>query len=147
MTTVVLDTGVLGMVVHPSNRNDNGSCKQWLRDLLANGGEVYIPEIADYELRRSLLQIESKNSIAHLDQLESVLHYLQLDTASIRLAAELWAEARQKGYPTAGDQALDGDVILAAQTRQLTGGSVVATTNVAHLSRFVNAERWRDISF
>ena len=47
-TAVVLATGVLGMIVHPSNNSQNRACKQWLMDLLSRGGKVYIPEIADY---------------------------------------------------------------------------------------------------
>jgi len=54
-------------------------------------------------------------------------------------AAELWADARNMGKPTASDQSLDGDMIPAAQAALLIadGDSVmVATTNVAHLSLF-----------
>lgn len=135
------------MVVHPSNEDDRGSCKQWLRDLLSRGADVYIPEIVDYELRRSLLRVDSKNSVAHLEQLESALNYVRISTASMRLAAKLWAEARRTGYPTAPDPALDGDMILAAQT-QLVGKSeaIIATTNVKHLKLFAHAELWTDIS-
>lgn len=64
------------------------------------------------------------------------------------LAANLWAEARQTGQPTADPKALDGDVILSAQARLLcdeTTTVVVATTNVAHLSRFITALDWQDI--
>ena len=65
-------------------------------------------------------------------------------------AANLWAEARNQGIPTADPHALDADVILAAQV--LTSAIieqhyVVATTNVVHLSRFMPAEHWREISF
>jgi len=55
-------------------------------------------------------------------------------------AAELWAEVRRRGRPTADPQALDGDVILAAQT--LSIGGRVATENVGHLSLFVEAADW-----
>lgn len=58
----------------------------------------------------------------------------------------LWAKARQQGQPTAGDKALDGDVILAGQAMTLKASDVlIATTNVGHLSRFVPAEIWQNI--
>jgi hypothetical protein len=58
-------------------------------------------------------------------------------------AAELWAEARKSGMPTADPNELDCDVILAAQALEING--VVATENVGHLSRFVAAKYWRNI--
>ena len=64
------------------------------------------------------------------------------------LAASLWAEARQNGQPTADAKALDGDVILSAQVRLLCDDNteaIVATTNVAHLSRFISAFDWQSI--
>jgi hypothetical protein len=64
----------------------------------------------------------------------------------MRLAAQLWATARQQGRPAADVQAPDGDVILAAQTQILiTNGhdAVVATGNPRHLARFVPAEQWQ----
>jgi predicted nucleic acid-binding protein len=81
-----------------------------------------------------------------LDRLAGLLEYLPITTAAMRQAAKFWAQARQQGRPTAGDQALDGDVILAAQAVTLgVADVVVATTNVAHLSRFVSAETWQSI--
>lgn len=51
--------------------------------------------------------------------------------------------------PTATAEALDTDVILAAQVLEAAedAGSavVVATTNPRHLSRFVDARDWREI--
>jgi hypothetical protein len=72
--------------------------------------------------------------------------YLEIKTPVMRLAAELWARARQRGQPTASDQSLDADVILAAQALLLNDPNViVATTNVAHISRFVAADLWQNI--
>jgi hypothetical protein len=66
----------------------------------------------------------------------------------LRRAAELWADMRRQGQPTADPHALDADVILAAQA-QLTAAPddtiVVATTNVGHLERLVPAQRWDEI--
>ena len=66
----------------------------------------------------------------------------------MRQAALFWAQMRQMGLPTATDDALDGDVILAAQAaivRGLGEDVVVATTNVRHLARLVPAEQWDQI--
>jgi hypothetical protein len=65
-------------------------------------------------------------------------------------AAELWADSRRTGIPTADPKALDADVILAAQTllvaKPAAELSLVATTNVDHLNRFVDTRRWQDIT-
>jgi hypothetical protein len=58
-------------------------------------------------------------------------------------AAELWAKCRSQGWPLSTEQALDGDVILAAQA-QIVGG-MIATTNRKHLEIFVTAKSWEEI--
>ena len=58
-------------------------------------------------------------------------------------AAELWADARRRGKPTADPKELDADVILAAQA--IEAGAIVATENVGHLSRYVTARHWSAI--
>ena len=63
-------------------------------------------------------------------------------------AAELWGQARNQGYPTAAIEALDGDVILAAQAIILRSQGydvTIVTTNVAHISRFTPAKIWQEI--
>lgn len=64
----------------------------------------------------------------------------------MRLAAELWAQVRSAGQPTAPPSALDGDVILAAQARHLNVSVIVATSNPGHLGRFVAADLWSNIT-
>jgi hypothetical protein len=59
-------------------------------------------------------------------------------------AAELWAQLRNTGVPTADDPALDGDVILGAQAvlysrKPGAGEVVVATENTRHLLRICSA--------
>ena len=133
----VLDTGPLGRLTHPS-RNPN--IVLWLEAQLERGIPIIIPEIADYELRRNLLLEGLTHSVERLNQLKSSLVYLPITTSMMLHASELWATARRKGRPTADAQALDGDVILAAQT--LAIGGRVATENIGHLSMFVDAVDW-----
>jgi hypothetical protein len=144
---VLLDAGPLGLVTNPKRSQPSVTCAQWLQDLLGGGTRIIVPEIADYEVRRELLRANKLEGIARLNSLINLLDYLPLTTAAMRQAALFWAESRQQGRPTTDDKALDGDVILAAQAITLGFGSVViATTNVGHLSRFVSAALWLDIT-
>lgn len=115
--------------------------------LVASDARVILPEIADYEVRRELLRANKVKGIARLNELARLLEYLPLTTVAMRQAALFWAQARQQGQPTAGDKAIDGDMILVAQAATLAIPDVViATTNVGHLSRFVSADLWQSIA-
>jgi hypothetical protein len=75
----------------------------------------------------------------------------------IPLACQLWLKSllrrgERVAIPEIADyadsKALDEDVILSAQARLLyneTTEVIVATTNVAHLSRFITALDWQSI--
>lgn len=148
-TLVLLDTGPLGMVTNPRATEQTERCNRWMEGLLARGVRVLIPEIADYELRRELLRAEKVAGLRRLDALVETLAYLPITTAVMRQAAIFWAEARRQGRPTADDKALDGDVILAAQAvlaEVEEVEAIVATENIDHLSRFVSAYAWWEIS-
>jgi predicted nucleic acid-binding protein len=89
-------------------------------------------------------------ALKRLDEFKSVLDYRPLSTPVMRRAAELWAEARRRGRPTADPKELDGDVILAAQAedtrlRSGYGEVIVATENVSHLDQFISAKSWKEI--
>jgi predicted nucleic acid-binding protein len=146
---VVLDTGPLGMLSNPKVTPENLRIQQWVDRLLAAGTEVVIPEVADYEVRRELIRARKARGLARLDDLKDRLDYLPITTAAMLRAAALWAQARGQGVPTADDKALDADVILATQAL-LAGGEgdevIVATTNVGHLARFVDAREWSAIA-
>jgi len=143
----VLDSGIVGLLTRRKGIAAVDECRKWQAHLLAQGARLVLPEIVDYEVRRELVRIDAAASIARLDGLALTLEYLPLTTAAMRLASVLWGQARQQGLPTADPKELDGDVILAAQALLLgTAEVVVATTNVGHLSRFVAARQWQDIS-
>ena len=148
LRAIVLDAGPLGLLANAKSSPDSLACHRWVRGHLEAGTEVFIPEITDYEVRRELIQARLVKSVAALEALQGVLDYLVLNTSNMRRAAQLWAEVRQSGQPTTDRHALDGDVILAAQTLALgyaAGEVIVATTNAGHLSRFVGAKHWQDI--
>lgn len=76
--TVLLDAGPLGKLAHPRASPD---IKAWLRALLVGGIRVVVPEISDYEVRRSLILADLPASVARLDELGSMLVYAPLTTA------------------------------------------------------------------
>jgi predicted nucleic acid-binding protein len=145
---ILLDTGILGLMTHPRWNQEAKQCKDWMGRLNLSGDVLAIPEICDYELRRELIRVNRNRSLQRLDRFIDRTTYIPLTTRMIRLAAEYWAQARSGGYPTSGNDALDADVILAAQATESSESgfdTVIATTKVAHLSHFVDARRWQDI--
>jgi predicted nucleic acid-binding protein len=145
---VLLDAGPIGLLTSPPDRKgDAAACATWLASLIGAGARVVVPEITDYEVRRELLRAGKAESVGRLDALAKATEYLPITTAAMRQAAELWAHARQIGQPTAGDNTIDADMILAAQAISLgVPDVIVATTNVGHLSRFVPADLWQNIT-
>jgi len=129
------------MICHP---RANQEALAWFRRLVERRIDVFLPEIADYELRRELIRARLAKSVERLNLLKTELRYLPINTTAMLRAAELWAQARNRGTPTADPKELDGDVILAAQAEQV--GAIVVTDNVGHLARFVKARNWREIS-
>jgi predicted nucleic acid-binding protein len=74
--------------------------------------------------------------------------YVALTDSALRLAAALWADARNSGAPTADPRELDADVLIAAQaldTHLPSAAMVIATVNVGHLGRFAPAAAWSSI--
>jgi predicted nucleic acid-binding protein len=145
---LLLDAGPLGILSNPSGHPEATRCQNWL-NALSNDVVVYVPEIADYEIRRELLRTDKLDSLAQLDALITAVDFLAIDSATMQRAAELWAQDRKRGRPTAEPSALDADVILAAQAQRIaeaTGDTVVVVTmNARHLGQFVDARRWQAI--
>jgi predicted nucleic acid-binding protein len=145
---VLLDAGPLSLVTNLKGNNDSRRCKAWLVELVAAGVRVMVPEGADYEVRRDLFRAGRRGGLDRLDKLAHQAGFPPVTTAVWRRAAELWARARNEGYATADDSALDCDVILCAQAELAAEDGfevVVATTNVKHLDRFVEALPWDEI--
>lgn len=107
-----------------------------------------MPEIVDYEHRRTLLRRDASRQVERLNGFKRVFGYEPLTTEVMLVAAELWADSRKRGLPTGTERELDVDVILAAQAQVLERDGdevIVATTNPRHLSRFVDSLPWQEI--
>ena len=147
MKVVVLDSGPLGLLTNPNNTRKAAACRQCAADLRAAGHRLVVPEVIDYELRRELVLNAAVAGIAALDAYAAQYGYSALDTRTPRRAAEVWAQARQVGRPTAGNQNIDIDMILVAQAEALADpNTVIATTNLSHLRPFFPAELWWNIT-
>lgn len=144
---VFLDSGPLGLLANQKNTPQPVACRQWAADLEAAGHRLIVPEITDYEVRRELIRLGATASLALLDRLGVRMQYLALDTLTMRRAADLWAQARQVGRPTAGDNTIDGDMILIAQAQTLAlPNTVIATANLGHFQAYTAAELWWNIT-
>jgi predicted nucleic acid-binding protein len=144
---IFLDTGPLGQITNPKITPANAACVQSYQSHVASGRRIIVPEIADYEIRRELLRANKTPGIARLDGLIQTIDYLPITTAAMRQAAAFWAQARQQGQQTSGDNTIDCDMIPAAQAVTLGASDfIIATTNSKHLSRFVPADLWQNIS-
>jgi predicted nucleic acid-binding protein len=143
-----LDSGPLGLITQPQRSHEVIAITDWLKECLRTGARVLVPAIVYYEIKRELLRANKAIGIARLDASVSATpdRYVPLTDDALRFAAELWAQSRRIGRPTADAMALDIDVLLAAQALRVVGSPVVATTNSKHLSQFVPAMHWANIN-
>lgn len=145
---ILLDSGPVGLPTHSAPLPlPAQTCTAWVDTLVGSGARVFLPGIIDYEIRRELVRMRKVKSLAKLDALRNEVSFAAVDTETLTRAAGLWAAARRTGAPTADDKHLDIDMILVAHAsiiaEENAGESViVATTNVRHLSRFVDARHW-----
>ena len=151
---IFLDTGVLGVLASPNDKQEVRDCQQWLYSLTIRGTYCVSSDICDYELRRSLIlesfKYDNEKSIQKLDELQSLIDFFPVTSQVLNHAAFLWANSRRQGQPTADPKTLDADVIIAAQCQffkqEYPGQSLIcATTNVNHLIRFIEAQTWQSI--
>jgi predicted nucleic acid-binding protein len=154
---ILLDAGPLGLITNPGGGDDATACKRWFERTLNEGTRVCVPAIADYEVRRELIRAKKHKGLQRLDELVRKLGYIPLVEEAMRTAAEIWADARLKGRPTAPAKSLDADCLLAAQARTLPALNrlygwvpftreewrqvikvAIATTNVGHLKKYAD---------
>ena len=149
MRLVFLDAGPLGLLTNPRGRSKPDQCRQWVNDLAAAGVRVFVPEIADYEVRRKLIHIGATAGVRRLDQVKATLDYAPSHDRRHAAGRRAVGDGAKRRVADGSTRALDGDCILAAQALRAVGAFdtvTVATDNVAHLSRVVDAQLWETIT-
>jgi hypothetical protein len=83
---VVLDAGPLGLVTNPRATPAAIECREWLIKRIADGDQILVPEIADYEIRRELIRAKKKNGLARLNAFnaQTASRYLPITTATMQ---------------------------------------------------------------
>ena len=125
MTRVIIpDTSPLGIVTKRSGVPEAEACRAWIAHCLRAEITVLMPAIAYYEILRELEQLNNSVGIARLDAFCNAVpgRYLSLSNSAVLIAA----------------QALD--------LRLPSSDLIIATTNVGHLTRFLAADLWTNIS-
>jgi predicted nucleic acid-binding protein len=138
----IFDSDPAGLVCHDPGSQERGGVWNWMFKEWIAGAIIVIPAIVDYEIRRSLILAGTLDGVRRLDALYEDKHvrYLPITQDAMKRAADLWAQARREHRPTAGDQAIDGDVILSAQAMGFCSDADdwrVITENVEHITRYV----------
>lgn len=113
---IILDSAPLGLLFQKAGIAPAEACRAWAKQRMAAGARLIVPEIIHYEIRRELLRLRKTNAIRALERYVRAEpdRFRLLTSHDLEVAAELWAESRRRGMPTADERALDIDVILAA---------------------------------
>lgn len=151
MPFVLLDSYPLSLISNPAGKAEHLACRNWAKQLVSSNIVVVLPEIIDYELRRTLVLGKKLAGIQALDSLSSMgIAYYPLSTEIMVKAAQLWAWARQTGQKTAHDKKIDIDVILASQAITLASQYgdyvVIATVDTDDINRYTPAKVWQEIT-
>jgi predicted nucleic acid-binding protein len=136
---------------HGPGTTEVDQCRAWLAHIETSTADPVIPAIADYEVRRELIRLRATAKLRRLDALRGRFGCVPFDVGATDQAAEYWALIRRGGMPTAGDEALDADALIAGLAATLDGLSdtvTIATSNVRHFTRFpgITAELWSNIT-
>jgi predicted nucleic acid-binding protein len=153
---IFLDTNIIGKLSNPNRIPEALECQGWFERLLTRGAYFTSSELCFYELKRSLILAHSaggtNRGIERLNDLRMFVDVLPIDRSVSDLAAQIWANTKSQGTPTADRQNLDIDLIIAAHwqllSQQFPGREVViSTTNIKHLALFANAQEWQNINY
>jgi predicted nucleic acid-binding protein len=141
---LMLDTNVLVRLCHPTGHRE---VQEWFRSLLLRGPdapEILVSVLADYELRRTLIQRGAKASLAQLDSLAGSMTTVPITAEVVRRAADLSACLLSRLSPEARRRVSDVDILIAAQA-ELAGAVLVTSDRDFQAMPGVIAKDWSEI--
>jgi tRNA(fMet)-specific endonuclease VapC len=123
MDESLLDTDTLSEILKGKNAR---VVKTGQRYLAEHGGFAF-SAITFYEILRGLRARQAAGALDKFLKLAGQSHLLPVSIPVLRRAADLWADARQGGYPRN-----DADLIIAATAME--SQRVLVTSNTAHFA-------------
>lgn len=139
----LLDTNIASALCAPSHKKNQELAKKLITHFDRVAPRLLLSQLVDYEVRRGLMHKNATKGLQRLDSLVSTMELLIVTKEHWDKAAELWVKARKMGRPTAGDNSMDADCILAAQA--FVEHAIVITQNTRHFDHLVECTRWEDL--
>jgi predicted nucleic acid-binding protein len=134
---LLLDSGVLSEICHGKAERP---VRAWF-ERISLRHELFVSDVADYEVRRGLVRARALRGIALLDTMPGRCIRVAMDGTHWHRAAEIWARLANAGrIPAKG---LSGDTLLAAQALDL--GATIVTYNLKDFAGIVSASIWTDV--
>lgn len=118
-----LDTNVITYMLKQQH-----SVVATIRQMIANGDDLYVPSIAYYETQRWLFINQSGHKLTMFNSMLNIFPVMQMTTETYDIAAHIYAD-----LSTRGNIIEDTDILIAAST--IEHGAVLLTNNTAHFKR------------
>lgn len=137
---IMLDTNVIARICHPTKYRE---VQDWFRSVLEHGPAapvVLVSVLADYELRRKLVEVDAGESLRRLDELARSLRYVPVTAEAVRLAAKLRLDVEAEALAGMSD----ADLLMAAQA-QIEGAVLVTGDRRLRQIPGLVAKDWNEI--
>ena len=115
-----LDSNIISHII-----KKNEAVRARYFDAASNGDRSVIPLMVYYEVKRGLKANDAHNRMKSFEDICYILGIIDLTSADIDVASDIYAERKPQGKPID-----DADLLIAAQC--LTRGYVLVTANTKH---------------
>jgi len=123
-----LDTNIISFII-----KGNEAVRERYFDVVSKGVHCVIPLMVYYEVKRGLKANNAGNRLRSFESICSVLGIVNLTSADMDVAADIYAEHKALGKPID-----DGDLLIAAQC--INNGYILVTNNTKHFRDITDLE-------